>query len=203
MSQPYRIRLAEDFAKERGGILAGALFGQQVLGKLIGSAPRPATPTICYLDFEGVEVATASFVRECVVGFRDYARQRNANLYPVVANASTPVLEDLEIVLRAKGDAIAACHLDARGMASKAIVVGHLEPKQQQTLDGVRRLGEAEASALFKHFKDGKALASPTAWNNRLAGLVSRGLLVETPKGRGKSYRCVLQGLTYGPGLHP
>lgn len=202
MSQTFRIRFAEDFAKDRSGILAGALLGQQVLGQLIASAPRPATPTVCYLDFDGVQVATASFVRECVLGFRDYARQQNANLYPVVANASDSMLEDLEIVLRAKGDAIAACRLDARGTPSKAVVVGHLEPKQQQTLEGVRLLGEAEASALFKQFGDGKTLASPTAWNNRLAGLVSRGLLIETRKGRSKSYCCVLQGLTYGPRLH-
>lgn len=197
MPQPYRIRLAEDFAKERDGILAGASLGQHVLGTLIGSAPRPATPTICYLDFDEVHIATASFMRECVVGFRDYARQQNANLYPVVANASAPVIEDLEIVLRAKGDAIAACQLDVRGVATKAIVVGHLEPKQRQTLDGVRLLGEANAGALFKQFGNGKALASPTAWNNRLAGLVSRGLLIEARKGRSKSYRCVLHGLKY------
>lgn len=193
-----RIRFSEDFADDRGGILAGTLLGQQILGTLIASAPRPDTPTLCYLDFAGVKVVTASFARECVLGFRDYARQQNRNMYPVVANASDPMLDDLDIVLKARGDAIAACHLDFVGVPSKATVVGHLEAKLQQALAGVRMLGEAEATVLYKQFAEAESLASPTAWNNRLAGLVARGLLIETSKGRKKSYRCVLQGLAYG-----
>jgi hypothetical protein len=48
------------------------------------------TPTLALLDFSGVAVATASFLRESVIGFRDYARQALPNIYPVVANLPPP-----------------------------------------------------------------------------------------------------------------
>lgn len=178
--------------------LAGALHGQQVLGALISSAPHPTEPTPLYLDFGKVKTATASFVRACVLGFKDYARKQNPNLYPVVANAPAVVLEDLLIVLNGRGDAMAICDLDEQGAVSNARVIGQLESKQLQTLEAVRDAGEADAGGLYEKFKHLDGVSSATAWNNRLASLASKGLLIERSRGRAKSYRCVLPELRYG-----
>ena len=183
---------------DQGVGLAGSLMGQQILGQLIAAAPRPSVPTLYFLDFHAVAIATASFVRACVLGFRDYARQQNPNLYPVVANAPDAVIEDLEIVLGARGDAIAACRLSPDGTASEAKVLGQLEAKQQQTLTAVQLLGETDATSLFKKYGKKDSVTSSTAWNNRLVALTAKGLLIEISRGRGKSYRSVLSELTHG-----
>ena len=183
---------------DKGLGLAGSLMGQQVLGQLVAECPRPAEPTLCFLDFDGVSVATASFVRACVIGFRDYARQQNPNLYPVVANPSDDLVEDLQIVLEGRSDAIAVCNRDGDGLVANARVIGRLEIPQQETLDAVRMLGTADATSLHKQQGAEPKVKAPTAWNNRLAVLVAKGLLIEISRGRAKSYRCVLPELSYG-----
>src|SRR3546814_14820621 len=57
-------------------ILTGSLAGRKVLSDLIGTVQPEASGKIVFLDFAGVEVATYSFLRECVSGFRDFARTR-------------------------------------------------------------------------------------------------------------------------------
>ena len=183
---------------DKGVGLAGALMGQQVLGSLVAQCARPSEPTRCFLDFEGVSVATASFVRACVVGFRDYTRQQNPNLYPVVANASADLVEDLQIVLESRSDAIAVCDRDADGTTKNARVIGRLEIPQQETLNAVQILGVADATSLHRQQGAEPKVKTPTAWNNRLAVLVAKGLLIEVSRGRAKSYRCVLPELSYG-----
>lgn len=178
--------------------LAGRLRGQQVLAHLIERAPRPAEPAPLYLDFGKVKSATASFVSACVLGFKDHVRQHNTNLYPVVANAPEVVLEDLLIVLSGRGDAIAICDLDDAGSICNSRVLGQLERMQMETLDAVRESGEADAGSLYEKYRERHTVASATAWNNRLASLNAKGLLIERSRGRAKSYRCVLPELRYG-----
>lgn len=192
----YRINLST-FDPEGLG-LAGRLKGHQILARLIESAPRPLEPTPYYLDFGRVKSATASFVSACVLGFKHHTREHNANLYPVVANAPEIVLEDLLIVLGERGDAIAICDLDDSGAVSNSRVLGQLEPRQLETLEAVRESGEADAGSLYEKYKEEHKVSSATAWNNRLAALTAKGLLIERSRGRAKSYRCVLPELRYG-----
>lgn len=196
MSVTQRIDLSV-FDPEGMG-LAGRLRGQQVLAHLIERSPRPVEPAPFYLDFGKVKSATASFVSACVLGFKDHVRQHNTNLYPVVANAPEVVLEDLLIVLSGRGDAIAICDLDDSGSVSNGRVLGQLERMQMETLDAVRESGEADAGSLYEKYRERHSVASATAWNNRLASLNAKGLLIERSRGRAKSYRCVLPELRYG-----
>lgn len=56
-------------------VLAGALNGRSALNELLNtSAAEPANPEPVFLDFTGIEVATASFLRESVLAFRDIVR---------------------------------------------------------------------------------------------------------------------------------
>lgn len=180
-----------------GGVLAGAITGQKVFVALVQATTSPMTPEICYLDFKDVTVATTSFLRESVIAYRNHARSNWNNVYPVVANVGVPVREELEHFLRDRGDALVACDLDDAGEVSNVLVIGRLDSKQHMTLLAVIKEGEVDAPTLAKRFKqDGPA--SPTAWNNRLVALATKGLLMEVSGGRSKRYRPVLEKLAYG-----
>jgi hypothetical protein len=178
-----------------GTVLSGALRGQQLLAKLLSIlANEPAGPEAVFLDFAGIEAATASYLRESILAFRDMARARRSNIYPVVANANEIVYEDLSEVVRARGGVLLTCVLNAKGQVSEPRVIGELDPKQQLTFNLVKELGSTDAVTLREH--SGETSVVPTAWNNRLAALVGLGLIVEdASSGRTKRYRPLLQGI--------
>ena len=170
------------------GILAGALTGRRVLGRLLERVDEePESPVPLYLDFSGIEMATASFLRECILEFRNIVRRRWRNFYPVVANANDSVTEELSVLLTQR-DVLMLCLLDEKGKPSSPRVLGYLEPKQRVTFELVRELGEADAGELMRRSKDRDEVGQ-TAWNNRLASLSKLGLLMEMSRGRAKRYR--------------
>ncbi len=179
-----RIKLV-DFARE--DVLAGSDTGRQVQARLLGLASRePDTPQALFLDFESIEVATASFLREGILGFRDAVRLRGSKFYPVIANAGALVLDELSVLVRSLGQAAITCALTPAGMVKRVELVGELEPKQRITFDLVEARGETDAASLMREQSE---QVGQTAWNNRLAALASMGLIVEMSQGRSKRYR--------------
>lgn len=172
-------------------ILSGALTGRRLLSALITATPSADAPTRAFLDFSGVEVATASFLRESVIGFRDYTRLSLPNIYPAVANLPSVVAEELNFFIRARGDVLWSCELDGRGKVIAARLIGDLDPAQRVTFDAVRELGMVSARELAARFSDEHI--GPTAWNNRLSALASKGLLVEERHGKSKSFSPLLE----------
>lgn len=189
-----------DISTDVGGeILAGAADGALAQAKLIAHASQFKSPGVVFLDFQNVQVATGSFLREAVLGFRWSCRRVYTYLQPVVANANAKIVQELELVLSATGQAIAACELDVDRCPHNARVLGHLEEAQHQTLIALLDLGEADAARLRATASDIEGTGpKSTAWNNRLAGLVEKSLLVEEKRGRRKWYRPVLKELCYG-----
>lgn len=176
-------------------ILAGASAGAQALSKLIGVVSEEYGMTVVVLDFKEISVATASFLREAVLGFRDYCRNSRPNLYPVLANVGVKVREELDGLLQLKGDAVVVCDLNGSGNVKNAAIVGKLDPKQKITLAAVLKARRADATSLAAHDRE---LKNPTAWNNRLASLAAKGILRETQTGRSKTYEPVVEALAYG-----
>ena len=169
-------------------VLAGALKGRKTLGLLLEAIEtRSTNPEIIYLDFKGVEVATASFLRECILEFRDIVRRRWINYYPVLANASESIAEELLVLLAPRRDVLMICALDEDGNPHSSHLVGDLEPKQRITFELVKKLGEADAGELLRESKEPDDVGQ-TAWNNRLASLSKIGLLIELSQGRMKRY---------------
>jgi hypothetical protein len=162
-----------------------------LLSALIAATPSADAPTPLFLDFNGVEVATASFLRESVIAFRDYARQSLPNIYPAVANLSTAVSEELDFFVRVRGDVLWSCDLDLQGKVIATHLIGDLDPAQRATFDAVLELGAISAAELATRFPE--AGIGPTAWNNRLAALASKGLLVEQRQGKSKSFTSLLE----------
>lgn len=176
-------------------VLSGAILGMSFLPKLVAELKRMARPIIpvpLFLDFSGIDVATSSFLREAILGFRDYCLRMETNFYPVLANISQQTRDELEVLLVPRGDAFVVCKLNGRGSVSDVEIVGMLEEKQRLTLDAVISAGEADAVTLEEQYRDSERIKA-TGWNNRLAALVSKGILMESRKGRGKTYRPILE----------
>ena len=180
---------------ELGGsnVLAKAAAGRTALRKLLEvTEVEPHEPAPAFLDFTGVDAATSSFLRECVLGYRDATRTRGSNLYPVISNADEGVEEELNYLLCGRSEAMLACDLSAANAVTRLHLIGDLDPKHRQTFDLVMRLGETDAGTLMRGYGEGKAVTR-TAWNNRLATLSGMGLVIEVSHGRAKRYAPVLQ----------
>lgn len=184
--------------KEVGGnsVLAGALNGKAALNRLLAAtATEPVEPQPIFLDFSGVEVATASFLREAVLTFRDFVRSRRSRLYPVVANASEAVRDELLELLRLRGDVLMGCTLADGDTVVKYELLGELDPKQGMTFKLVQQHGETDAGELMRKYGKSEGMRHATAWNNRLASLAALGLVMELSEGRAKRYRPLFGGL--------
>ena len=169
---------------KRQRVLAGAQGGRRLLASLIGQGVSAPDPTRCFLNFKRIDVATISFLREGVLGFRDYARSSMLNLYPIVSNAAPAVIEELAFYLDARADAMWVCETDSRHSLGQARLVGKLETVQDQTLRLVCRLGTVEVPTLAAQ----DSSVGATAWNNRLAALVAKGLVIERRNGKTKNF---------------
>jgi hypothetical protein len=184
-----------DLAAVGGGdVLAGAGVGRRTCAALLEAAGVAREPTICLLDFRGVVVATSSFLREAVLRLRDAARAQGSPLYPVVANAANEVREELDDLLRMSGEAMVACLTAEDDKVVCSEILGELEPKQQRTLDLLREAGDADVATLQSLDRSGEVVGH-TAWNNRLAALAAKGVVIESQHGRTKRYRPVLPGV--------
>jgi hypothetical protein len=187
--------LMSELADGESNVLAGAPHGRKVFGRMMErTSQEPATPEPAFLDFSGVEVATASFLRETVLAYRNAVRRRRSNFYPVVANASALVSDELAVLVASDNDVLMMCLLSEDAQPLELRLIGELDPKQRITFDLVRERGETDAAELMREHGDSEASSvKQTAWNNRLSSLVSRGLLVELSQGRAKRYRLLFQ----------
>jgi hypothetical protein len=171
--------------------LAGSAMGRQMLAKLIGRTKPVGQPTVAYLDFTGIDIATGSFLREAVLGFRDFSRNAMGTLYPVVANANSTIEEELSIYLADRNDAIWACALSATGDVRQPHIIGKLDASHQRTLGYIvehRSLSAPELARLQPEEGIGA-----TGWNNRLSNLASKSILMEFKSGKSKSFSSVLE----------
>ena len=175
-------------------VLSGAINGKTAFAAMVKSINQePPTPTALYLDFADVVVATASYLRESVFALKAYLRNIGSKYYPVAANANEAVYDELLTIANARNDAIISCSLSTQGAVSDISLIGQLDPKQQMTFELVNKLKNADAGRLMQQYGEEEQITSTTAWNNRLAGLAARGLILEFTRGRAKYYRPVLE----------
>ena len=173
-------------------VLSGAIGGRRFLSRLLERIEdEPSTPTPLFLDFSGIDVATASYLRESILSFRDIVRTRRSNYYPIVANASQTIIEELDMLLRHIGTAMPLCKLDGAAHVSDFRVLGVLDDKQQQTYNLVVCYGTTSAADLARRHGESEGIGQ-TAWNNRLASLSALGIVAEQAHGRRKLYRPIL-----------
>jgi hypothetical protein len=170
-------------------VLFGVPMGRQCFAKLLERTTEPPQPLVVLLDFEGVTSATVSFLREGPLAFRQHLRGRSSTLYPVFANLTLPVADSLADYLTASRDAVFACEF-TNGHVMNPRLIGQLEPKQRLTFEAVVAAEAVTAADLARDAGDEDDVRV-TAWNNRLAALVQKGLLMETREGRRKTFRSI------------
>jgi hypothetical protein len=185
------------FAKS--GVLAGAVKGSKVFSELVSIIDRDViAPKILYLDFNGVETASASFLRESVFAFKDYLKSVDSNLYPVVANVSESIVDELKILTQLRSDVVIVCKHEDELAPTKVALVGELDSKQELTFRLLIELGEADAISLAKLYGKNDGITNPTAWNNRLAALFAKRIIFETNQGRMKKFKPLFKEIEYG-----
>jgi len=173
-------------------VLAGRLSGKKAFVRILEQLPNLASPTTVFLDFHGIELATASYLDEVVVRLRDHLRLARVPGYLVACNLGDRVEEELNDLLIRGSEAMLACSLSESGHISVPCLLGSLDQKLRQTLDLIEELGEASASQLHADHGESNGIG-PTAWNNRLNALSAKSLIVEISNGRLKKYRPVLE----------
>lgn len=171
--------------------LAGSAMGRQMLAQLIEKTGPMEEPTIAFLDFADVDIATGSFLREAVMGFRDFCRNAAGMIYPVVANANLAIEEELATYLRGRNDAIWACKLNSEGQATDPHILGELDGGQMSTIQIIGQHHPISAPELAK-LRPGDKIGT-TAWNNRLATLSAKGMLREVRHGKTKLFSPVME----------
>jgi hypothetical protein len=157
--------------------VAGATLGQEHLNKVLGALNRIVGDPgeIVVLDFEGTETATASYMKATVLALlrqgREGAEGGFLNLiFPVVANLSAEVAEELDQVLIANRlPCIEALTLSSTRV-QRGRVRGVLDAALGETLAALVSEGAASATQLFETRRK-EVPISVTGWNNRLAEL--------------------------------
>jgi hypothetical protein len=172
-------------------VLGGSIPGRQLFGKLVSHVASGPNSEACFLDFAKIQLATGSYLREGVLAFQKWGIDRNPSLFAVVANANSEILEELEFVLADCGGAIWICTVE-KGQIGHCRAIGKFDDIQLQTFELVRTRGEVDAPSLARETINGLRV-NQTAWNNRLASLASRGLLMERQQNKTKIYRLVLE----------
>lgn len=179
-----------------GGALSGVMLGMSVFAKIMSLLTKePQLPEQLELDFADVEVATASFLRECVLSVRNAVRGRGSNFYPVITDANQSIIDDLSELAEHRKEVFVIASRDQRGDLTAYQLVGRLEAKQQTTLNHVKQLGKTDAADLMERFGLDEGLTTTTAWNNRLASLALQGLIAENRIGRLKKYHMIFDGV--------
>ncbi|QEX15866.1 hypothetical protein FRZ44_11540 [Hypericibacter terrae] len=177
---------------EKDDVLAGRLNGRRAFGAALEHLPVLTEPTLVLLNFAGVMLATSSYLSEVLLPLRDHLRARHHPGYAVAANLTDKVREEIEEMLRRSGDALLTCSSEAGGHIRNVQLCGRLDEKLQETLSLVSQKGETTAAQLYEESRTVDSIGA-TAWNNRLASLAAKSLIVEVLQGRTKKYRPVLE----------
>lgn len=170
------------------GSLSGAGRGRVLLARLIEWTAMNTPRGTLLLDFKGVEAATASFLRESVLAFRDYVRIYQPELFPVAANLNDELREEFDELLRQRREAMLACTTDKQGKVAADLVLGILEPGLAATLQTIRTHGTVSPGEL----REGKVRLEASTVSNRLASLTRQGFVTSRAEGKRRVYRFVL-----------
>jgi DNA-binding transcriptional ArsR family regulator len=154
-----------------------------------------ASPTgLSVIDFQGVRLATVSWMREAVLALRKYAGAMRPDIVFAVANLAPLVREEFDEALRATNNVFLVVHDTTDRTGIGAVLLGVLDPALRETLSVVDGKAEFDATLICQSLPT----VAPSAANNRLASLEKKGILTSTRRGRTRIYRPILEGLHYG-----
>jgi DNA-binding transcriptional ArsR family regulator len=153
-----------------------------------------AEPGLHALDFTSVRLATVSWLREGPLALRKYAAAMRPDILFIVANLAPLVREELEVAIEATGAMMIRADLSSDFQVRNPVLMGRLDPALCETLRVVEGQIEFDASFVSRALPG----VGPSAANNRLAALESKGILKSERRGRTRVYRPLLEDIRYG-----
>lgn len=172
--------------------LAGAAAGAEWLQAARFKIDR-LEPGLCVVDFDGIRLATVSWLREALVALLRYTAAMRPGIVLLAANLTELVREEVRVALEATGNVMLAADLSG-GDIHSPVIMGRLDPALSETLFAISGEREFDASNVTRAISH----VGPSAASNRLAALESKGMLKSERRGRTRVYRLVLEGLRYG-----
>ncbi len=173
--------------------LAGAADGAAWF-KVTRQRLDTADPGLHAIDFVDVRLATVSWLREAVLALQKYSAAFRPDIILVVANLTDLVREELAVALEATSSVIVSADVSPALEAYNPVLMGRLDPALKETLQAVEGQEEFDASFVSRAL----LRVRPSAANNRLAALETRGILKSERRGRTRVYRPVMEDLSYG-----
>jgi hypothetical protein len=174
-----RIAVREVTGRE---ILAGKSDGLRDFPKFLDAVEQTPPGDTVVLDWDGVEIATASYFGATVVALLRIAMTTELDRYFIVANLNKTCLEELKLVLDFQGLVILAGEWKG-GHLKKLQILGTLEAPYVTTLEAIGKLESASATELHTTQHVGAAIGK-TGWINRLSHLHKLRLIRKERVGR-------------------
>jgi hypothetical protein len=170
------VRIADKLGRQ----LRGRTGGRKDFNRICALLSQLPPGETVLLDFQGVEVVSASWVNSALVPLFQWAANEHTDLFPILTNLSGDDLDEFRLVSEQSGH----CFLVVKpGRAMKAAdLVGDLDAKQRETLESV--IAQPGITGAKLASRETKA----TAWNNRLKDLFVRRLLRREKRGREHVY---------------
>ena len=166
--------------------LTGSAVGDEhsrQIGEMLATAA--SGDRLAVFDFTGIESASASYLKRVLnpfFGSAELSDEAVIGFSPVLVHVTTTdLIEDLEDYVAGKERALVVAADD--GLALRFVrLLGRLDGAAAETFDELRRLKEATAQRLFELHPE--RTTNQTAWNNRLAQLVSLRVASRRREGR-------------------
>lgn len=183
---PFSVRIAE----ELGLLLMGRTGGRRDFARLCGLLSEVPSGEPVLLDFDKVQVVTASWVNAALVPLMQWASSEQTNIFPLILNVSADSIDELRLV--AENSHLCFLIASNESPPKSAKLVGSLDAGQLDTLKTVLKMPEVTGAELHSKRKDIQA----TAWNNRLKDLHGKRLLRRQKRGREQVYSPVVKEIT-------
>ena len=177
-----------------GERLQGRILGKKHFAVLCSSLADTPAGEFVLLDFQGVQLVTGSWVNAAILPLYSWAAAPQIDLFPVLCNLKKDWLDEFRLVAEASGRCFLVAENDREPLEA-ILVVGELEPLQQEAMKVVQELGTATGAGLKRSNPEDSRGA--TAWNNRLKDLYRKRLLRRVKSGREQKYYPIAGEVVY------
>jgi hypothetical protein len=163
-------------------ILAGKSDGMKDFPKILDAVEQTAPGDTVVLDWDGIEIATASYFGATVVALLRMAMAAELDRYFIVTNLNKTCLDELKLVLEFHGLVVLIGEWKDERIR-KVQVLGTLESPYAIALEAIQKLVCASATELHQGQQRG-AVIGKTGWINRLSNLHRMRLIRKERVGR-------------------
>jgi hypothetical protein len=209
-------KVSEHLDKRRP-IASGANTGSDhadLIKEAIRKAEIPDSGLIVAVDFSGIELVTASYIKATVLWLAmcgrlhagaltpaeqktlDWASIEPLNVFPLVVGATEDVRNEIDEVFGRRGLPCVCVESRTKKAILEGKVLGNVDPAIARTIQSLR--GQSETTAEDLHANSPSEGVNITAWSNRLAELLRLRIAQRKRLGKTWRYQPLAQTLIYG-----